>query len=152
MATSARSTGSMSDTLGTASGINRFGAKVAARLSEGTLPDWQLARLEAARHAALVRRQQAVAQAVRPPSGRLPSWLKLSPRGLKLASVAPLIVLAAGLWTINRVTHDTLASDIAQVEWQLLTSKLPLAAYTDPGFAEFVRRDRQSEVADDAPV
>lgn len=142
----------MSDTFGTASGIDRFGAKVAARLSEGTVPDWQLARLEAVRHRALVRRQQAVVQAVQPPSGRLPSWLNLGPRGLKLASVAPLILLVAGLWTINRVTHDRLASDIAQVEWQLLTSKLPLAAYTDPGFAEFLRRDRQSTVESDAPT
>ena len=78
---------------------------------------------------------------------RIPSWLQLSSRGLKLATMVPFVLLAAGLWTIDTVTSENLSSDIAEIELRLLTSKLPLAAYTDPGFAEFVRRDRQNAVA-----
>ncbi|MEB0057591.1 DUF3619 family protein [Variovorax sp. LG9.2] len=140
---------SRQETLGSASPSDRFGGRVAACLTVGTdeLPEAQLARLEAARSRALGRKKKALSRPMRSTARRIPSWLQLSSRGLKLATVVPFVLLAAGLWTIDTVTSENLSSDIAEIELRLLTSKLPLAAYTDPGFAEFVRRDRQNAVA-----
>lgn len=142
------------ETLFNASRSDRFGGSVAACLAAGTqaLPEAQLARLEAARSRALERKKEPLVRPVQSTVGRVPSWLQLSPRGLKFATMVPFVLLAAGLWAIDTVTSENLANDIAEVELRLLTSKLPLAAYTDPGFAEFVRRDHQNAASGDAPA
>lgn len=61
---------------------------------------------------------------------------------MQVAALAPVLVLVIGLWAIDRVTGDRWVNDMAEVELRLLTSKLPLSAFTDPGFAEFVRRQQ----------
>lgn len=122
----------------------RFGGAVATWLSAAAdaLPDEHLARLERARRRALERRKQVLTASARFAKPRTPFWLRLNSRGVKVAAVAPLLVMVAGLCVIDRITTDRWVNEMAEVEVKLLISKLPLSAYTDPGFAEFVRRQR----------
>jgi hypothetical protein len=57
----------------------------------------------------------------------------------RAASVLPLLVLVIGLLAIDRwsVREQVLAA--ADIDAQLLSDDLPPAAYSDPGFAEFLR-------------
>jgi hypothetical protein len=51
----------------------------------------------------------------------------------------PLVVLVAGLFAIdNRTTREQVVA-AAEIDSQLLADQLPPAAYSDPGFAEFLR-------------
>lgn len=58
----------------------------------------------------------------------------------KLVSALPLLILALGFLAIQDtlVEHQILAA--AEVDAALLTDDLPPQAYSDPGFAEFLRR------------
>jgi hypothetical protein len=56
-----------------------------------------------------------------------------------LGSVLPLVALVAGLMAIAVIQDDLRASEIAAVDAELLTDELPPAAYTDPGFLQFLR-------------
>jgi hypothetical protein len=123
-----------------------FGRKVAARLSAGTaeLPYEVKERLRAARMQALARRKRA--QSLLLPhvlaSGGT-ATLGFSDEGLSLwrriASVLPILVLAAGLVLIHSIHSDNRASELAEVDAQLLTDDLPPAAYADPGFVQFLK-------------
>ena len=59
-----------------------------------------------------------------------------------LGAWLPLLVLVAGLVTIDLVQDDFRAQEIAEVDVQLLTDDLPPDAFTDPGFAQFLRLNR----------
>ena len=59
----------------------------------------------------------------------------------RIASVVPLVALAAGLVAISVMQDDNRASEVAEVDAALLTGDLPPAAYTDPGFAQFLKGD-----------
>lgn len=56
-----------------------------------------------------------------------------------LGSVLPLVALVAGLMTIAVIQDDMRANELAAVDAELLTDELPPAAYTDPGFLQFLR-------------
>lgn len=65
-------------------------------------------------------------------AGGMPWWQRA-------ASVMPLLVLVAGLVLIDRwVTHEQVLT-AAEIDSQLLADDLPPAAFTDPGFVEFLR-------------
>ena len=67
-----------------------------------------------------------------------PLWVR------RLLTALPLLALAAGLTFIG-VEQDSRATlDVAEVDAALLTSELPPAAYTDPGFQQYL----QSTVSD----
>lgn len=57
----------------------------------------------------------------------------------RVASVLPLVMLIAGLVMINRLAEVEQVHAAAEVDSQLLADALPPSAYTDPGFAEFLR-------------
>ena len=57
----------------------------------------------------------------------------------RLASTLPLFVLAIGLLTIYSVQNEDRVNELAEVDAALLTDDLPTAAYTDPGFAQFLK-------------
>jgi hypothetical protein len=59
--------------------------------------------------------------------------------------VVPLIALVAGLITISVMQDEDRASELAEVDAALLTDDLPPAAYTDPGFAQFLKSDGASD-------
>ncbi len=65
--------------------------------------------------------------------GGMSSWWQ------RAAGVLPLLVLVAGLVVIdNRTTREQVVA-AAEIDSQLLADQLPPAAYSDPGFAEFLR-------------
>ena len=57
----------------------------------------------------------------------------------RVASVFPLLALLIGLLVINVIQDERRAHEIAEVDAELLTDDLPPDAYTDPGFAQFLR-------------
>lgn len=63
-----------------------------------------------------------------------------TPWWARCASLAPAVLLAAGLIAIDRLheTHRVMAA--AEIDTALLADDLPPSAYSDPGFAEFVRQ------------
>jgi hypothetical protein len=119
---------------------------VAARLASGSeqLPHDIGERLRVARQQALGRRKLAPQLHAAPvviSNGRSAA-LGLGGRWwMRIGSVVPLIALAAGLITISVMQDDDRASELAEVDSALLTGDLPPAAYTDPGFAQFLKAD-----------
>ncbi len=123
-----------------------FARKVVSRLSGAAddLPHDISERLKVARNQALAKRR--VAQTVRTTEvsvsgGALALHGGPEHQGLWgwLGSVLPLVALVAGLLTIAVIQDDLRASEIADVDAELLTGELPPAAYTDPGFVQFLR-------------
>jgi hypothetical protein len=119
---------------------DRFGRRLAMRLDAGTaeIPYEVSERLRAARVRALqVRRQPEVAPVmVGRGSAATLGWAGWSHR---VASVLPLLVLAAGLVLIHGLMTERRASELAEVDAALLTDDLPPAAYADPGFVQFLK-------------
>ena len=66
-----------------------------------------------------------------------------------LASAVPLLLLLAGLMTIQGVQQDNLTAEIAATDAALLTDELPPDAYTDPGFAQFLKKGLTGHAAHD---
>jgi Protein of unknown function (DUF3619) len=68
-----------------------------------------------------------------------PSWW------LRVASVAPLALLLLGLLFIQRSYVDQQVHAAAEIDAAILTDDLPPQAYSDPGFAEFLRSPHSVE-------
>jgi hypothetical protein len=121
---------------------DQFGRAVAMRLSAGAdeMPYEAGERLRAARVRALAARKHPEAAPVVVGRGAS-ATLALGERTWwnRIASVLPLVVLAAGLVLIHTVQTDRRASELAEVDAQLLTDDLPPAAYADPGFAQYLK-------------
>ena len=128
----------------------RFGVRVASMLGEraqATAPDIT-ERLRFAREQALGRAQAArrVATASAPVvvsrggvaalAGHLGWWFKLG-------SATPLALLVVGLMGIAQVHERNQIAAVAEVDAALLADDLPPAAYTDPGFAEYLKTIRE---------
>jgi hypothetical protein len=105
-------------------------------------------RLRFAREQALARAQQV--RRVTPVAAGGVSVVGLSSRGAatlgsfvpwwqRAASVLPLVVLLLGLVVIDRWSTREQVLAAADIDAQLLADNLPPAAYSDPGFAEFLR-------------
>ena len=124
---------------------DRYGLKVAARLSEGasTLPYDISERLRAARVQALARRKlapRAVPAFAVSGNGTLALGGDDEPGFWgRMASVVPLVALVAGLVAINVVQNEDRANELAEVDTALLIDDLPPSAYADPGFVQFLR-------------
>jgi hypothetical protein len=121
-----------------------FGRRVAARLSAGSqdLPRDIGERLRAAREQALARRK--VVRVLQTAPTVLQSGGAATLGGgwwTRIASVIPLVALVAGLLVVTTMQEDNRANELAEVDAALLTDDLPPAAYTDPGFAQFLKTD-----------
>lgn len=128
---------------------DRFGLQVAARLSESAddLPHDISERLRAARMQALAKRKVVktrTASMMATSGGSAALTFGDDDTNLwdRIASVFPLIVLIAGLVAIHVLQNDYRAKELAEVDAALLTDDLPPAAYTDPGFALFLKSSR----------
>jgi len=123
----------------------RFGARVAGRLSAGSqdLPHDISERLRAARVQAVARRKlvQTRTAPVVASVGRGGTMTLGGGWWTRVASALPLVALAAGLVAISVLQDDNRASEVAEVDAALLTGDLPPAAYTDPGFAQFLKSE-----------
>ena len=125
---------------------DKFGRDIAARLSETTdrLPHDISERLKAARMQALSKRKVVklqIATGASTDGGVMTLHMGDNDRSLwnRVASLLPLLALIAGLITIAVVAEDSRTNEIAEIDAQLLTDELPPDAYTDPGFAQFLR-------------
>jgi hypothetical protein len=126
--------------------IDAFGRSIAVRLSEGaeTLPHDVSERLKAARAQALTKRKivnQQTAGIVTLSGGELTLNLGGREDGVwnRIASLLPLLALIAGLISIGVMQDELRASEVAEVDAELLTDELPPSAYVDPGFAQYLR-------------
>ncbi|MCY4746581.1 DUF3619 family protein [Pelomonas sp. UHG3] len=144
--------------------VSRFGRQVAAGLTEhsAALPHDVAERLRFAREQALARAAQArAAQAASAPAAvviaQAEATLALGGDGrhgggnggtggtggnglwAKLVSALPLMLLVAGLMLMQRSHMNEQIAATAEVDSELLSDSLPPAAFSDPGFAEFLR-------------
>jgi uncharacterized protein YbjT (DUF2867 family) len=120
----------------------RFARRVVAALDERELGHDIAQRLRVGRDQALVRARHArsavTATATMQVSGGGvvmggPPWW------LRLASLAPLILLSAGLVLIDRLNTREQMVAAADIDAVLLADELPPSAYSDPGFGEFLK-------------
>ncbi|MFT7774605.1 DUF3619 family protein [Roseateles sp.] len=144
--------------------VKRFSLRVAASLTErgDALSHDVTERLRFAREQALARAAQARASAVakaKPQMAASPvvvqngSTLALGgpfgPMGGKqgrsgglwamLISAFPVLLLLAGLLLMQQGQENEQIAAAAEVDTALLSDSLPPAAFTDPGFSEFLR-------------
>jgi len=102
-------------------------------------------RLRVARHLALAQRKPvAQLQAVQNDHlNRNGSLTSSGDEGLNLwnilASSLPLLALVVGLLAIQWIQEDHIVLEIAATDSALLTDELPPHAYTDVGFAQFLK-------------
>ena len=125
-----------------------FARSVALRLSEGTqqLPYDISERLRASRMQALARRKKSVAvvhaTAVVHVGGHSAA-LGSGPQGMgwwqSILSALPILALLAGLVAIQMDLDEVGILEVAEVDAALLADDLPPAAYSDPGFVQFLK-------------
>ena len=126
-------------------------ARLAARLVAGlsarseTIPHDIAERLRAGREQAVLRSRAvrlanpapAQVAGVSASGAALLATLAAWPR--RFAQALPLLLLLAGLLLIESWTAREQVLAVADIDAQLLTDTLPPAAYSDPGFAEYLR-------------
>lgn len=133
----------------------RFALRVTARLSSGTeaLPYDISERLRASRMQALAKRKVTAPVRHAAPAAvvvNVGSTATLGRGGEgggwwnALVSAVPLLALVVGLVVINIAQDERAANDVAEVDAALLTDDLPPAAYSDPGFVQFLKTSAQS--------
>lgn len=136
--------------------VAAYGKRVAAGLSLASdeLPADITERLRFAREQALRKAKEARAAApvTAEQTLRMGSTLALqggerSPRWFKLASLGPLLLLLLGLLLIQHSQWYQQILAAAEVDTAMLAKPLPPAAYSDPGFKEYLDEnpDEQQE-------
>jgi hypothetical protein len=128
----------------------RFALRVTARLNDAAreLPHEVTERLKAAREQALQRARRVETASQVQTSGRGPAASLLWGAGprtdwwLKLASILPVVALVAGFVLIEHEHTRAQISTAAEIDAALLADDVPPAAYSDPGFVEFLKAPR----------
>jgi len=143
----------------------RFGLRVAAGLSERNeaLPQDITERLRVAREQA-VERARSQARAARAATAAAPAPTVVvaghalafggggsagggqgggSPLWLKLVSILPLLMLVLGLIAIQHGQSKAQIHAAAEVDTALLSDNVPPAAYSDPGFSQYLADEQQ---------
>jgi len=126
---------------------NRLAASMSGALSQSAhaLPHEVIERLRFAREQSLVKARESrlalpaglqvlgVSTSGTALLGSMPSWWQ------RALSVLPLVLLVAGLLAIQKFSAREQMMAAADVDAVLLTDQLPPAAYSDPGFGEYLR-------------
>ena len=140
---------------------DRFGLSVAARLADAAdaLPNDFSERLRVARVQAVAKRKMAPAlnKAARTAAvvfgngssatlgnGGSGSDDEFSMWGRFMAAL-PLLALVVGLVSIHFIQSERRVNEIAEIDTALLMDDLPPAAYTDPGFVQFLKAKRDMQ-------
>jgi hypothetical protein len=122
---------------------HQFGNRVRQVLNQGLRVDTgAAARLRAARERALERQRPQPAPALAWADnvvGRFEGW-----GGLSVRVLLPLAVLVAGLAGIYTWQQNQRAAEVEEIDAQLLTDDLPIDAYLDRGFQNWLKK-RSSE-------
>jgi len=129
---------------------NRQGLKLAAQLNLGAteLPYDISERLRAARERAVAQRKvETVRHApiwVSQGGTAALGWGGEESMGLfgRLSAILAMVVLVIGLMGISDFQSDERARELADVDVALLTDELPPQAFADPGFIQFLQKDR----------
>jgi hypothetical protein len=129
---------------------DRFALKATSYLSTGSanLPHDISERLRAARVQAIAKRKiakiQSAGSTVNMGGSAAMTWGSSDGLGWwgRIGSVMPLIALVVGMLTINSIQNDNRAQEVAEVDAALLTDDLPPAAFSDPGFVQFLKTNR----------
>jgi hypothetical protein len=137
--------------------MDRLGRQFAQALTRhsGDLSHDVSERLRFARQQALAARQPAMATALQgihqsngsltlagPPNEGLNLWNILG-------SALPLIALVVGLITVSWINRENTVAELAAIDSALLLDELPPAAYTDPGFAQFLKQGLAESASND---
>jgi Protein of unknown function (DUF3619) len=116
----------------------QFGDKVAHLLNQGLrLDERKLARLRAAREQALQRQRPETESALAWAGnvvGELGGW-----GGLSLRLLAPVVALGVAVSAIYTWQQNQRAAEVEEIDAALLTSDLPIDAYLDRGFQNFLK-------------
>ena len=137
--------------------MDRMGRHFAQALTRhsGDLSHDVSERLRFARQQALAARQPALAPALlgrRQSDGSLTLTGPAS-EGLNLwnilGSALPLLALIAGLITITWINRENTVAELAEIDSALLVDELPPSAYTDPGFAQFLKQGMGDSTSND---
>ena len=129
---------------------DRFALKTVSYLSASAseLPHDISERLRAARAQAVAKRKiakiQTAGSTVNLGGSAAITWGSSDGLGWwgRIGSVMPLIALVVGMLTINSIQSDNRTREIAEVDAALLTDDLPPAAFSDPGFLQFLKTNR----------
>ena len=129
---------------------DRFALKTVSYLSTSAsdLPHDISERLRAARAQAVAKRKivkiQTGGSTVNLGGSAAITWGSSDGLGWwgRIGSVMPLIALVVGMLTINSIQSDNRTREIAEVDAALLTDDLPPAAFSDPGFLQFLKTNR----------
>lgn len=128
----------------------RFALRVAARLTERTddlgldlTERLRFAREKALERAAAARRAESNSVVGAGRSGAATLGRAGGGWWRKLALVMPVFALAGGLFMIQRWQDNTQITAAAEVDTALLSDDLPPTAYSDAGFAEFLKTPNQ---------
>lgn len=131
----------------------RLALRMTARLTEQTaeLPKDVSERLRFAREQALQRAQAArapsmaaAATSVDNSGGTLSLGRSQGGSGwwVQVAALLPLLALLGGLLLIQRTHNENQIAAAAEIDASILADDLPPAAYSDPGFVEFLKTPR----------
>lgn len=128
---------------------DQLGHAIAQALTEHAeaLPYDITERLRAARVRALAQRKLSLVSA--------PQWVNQngaaalgSPDQLgfwgRLGSMLPILGLVLGLVVIDHLQTESRITELVEVDSALLMDDLPPAAYTDPGFAQFLKLSKDN--------
>lgn len=125
---------------------SRLGGRIAACLNEHSLhtPADISERLRFAREQALERaRQQRKQPTKRNPVSQGTLGTQPSPWLSRLASALPLLTLVLGLMLIDDWMDHAQTVAVAELDSDLLADELPVTAYADAGFIEFLKTQQQ---------
>jgi hypothetical protein len=123
---------------------HQFGNKVRQLLNQGLRLDAGVAaRLRAARERALERQRPEPAPILAWADnvlGRFDGW-----RGLSLRVLLPMAMLIAGLAGIYTWQQNQRAAEVEEIDARLLTDDLPIDAYLDRGFQNWLKKRSAEE-------
>lgn len=105
----------------------------ALRESEVQIPTDISTRLAHARKQALAAHQLAPVTLAKPQTKASHKWFKRS------WAIAPILAAAAGAAFMQGAVSDDGLTTAVKTDTQLLTSEVPLQAYREPGFQEFMK-------------
>jgi hypothetical protein len=116
----------------------QFGDKVAHLLNDGLrLDERTLSRLRSARELALTRHRTAPAGVLASVENLVGEWGGWS--GVSLKVLAPVVTLVIAVSAIYTWQQSQRAAEVEEIDAALLTSDLPIDAYLDRGFQNFLK-------------
>ena len=123
----------------------RYATRVRQSLNHG-LKDISPAaarRLEAARHLALSRQKEPVAQLALAGSGS--AHFRLSPENRRLRQILAIFALLLGMWISFYLDNIKYVSELEEVDSALLADDLPIEAFLDNDFFEWLKDDSSED-------